>query len=99
MLQASLTNGCVASIRPECVRINQASAGPGLRVSGVLRQAMFTGRELQLSVEIADHGLIEALATPTAAMMALQTGQSVELAMLASDILYFSAGTTGALLP
>jgi iron(III) transport system ATP-binding protein len=97
-LQGKLNSRCVASIRPECVRVNQATAEPGLLASGVLRQAMFTGRELQLTIDIAGHGLIEALATPTAAMMALQIGQTVDLAIQASDILYFSEGTTGALL-
>ncbi|MEY4099209.1 MAG: hypothetical protein RL300_380 [Pseudomonadota bacterium] len=97
-LLARVSEGCVASIRPENVLINQAASGPALGVSGVLKQAMFTGRELQLAVEVTGHGLLEALVSPSQAMMALRTGQTLELALPASHILYFSAGDSGALL-
>ncbi len=97
-VQAQIVAGCVASIRPENMLVNQTLAGPDLTVNGVLRQAMFTGRELQLSVEIADHGLIEALVTPDEAMMALRAGQSVQLGTRFADILFFAESDTGALL-
>ena len=77
----SITKGCacMASIRPENVLVNRPQAGDALQVDGVLRHAMFTGREMQLSVEVAGHGLIDALVAPHAAMMALQPGQNVQL--------------------
>ncbi len=89
---------CVAAIRPENVRITPDPAGDALHWRGVLRHAMFTGRELQLSVELAGHGLIEALVTPSAAMMALQIGQALSLAVRPDDVLYFAEGDRGALL-
>jgi len=89
---------CVAAIRPENVSINPEQPGDALQWKGVLRHAMFTGRELQLSVELAGHGLIEALVTPNETMMALQSGQALNLAVKAADVLYFAAGERGALL-
>jgi hypothetical protein len=71
--------GCVAAIRPENLAVNQPLPGSGLRTSGLIRQAMFTGRELQLSIEVAGHGLLDALVKPDEAMMALKPGQAVEL--------------------
>jgi iron(III) transport system ATP-binding protein len=88
----------VAAIRPENVSINPEQPGDALQWQGVLRHAMFTGRELQLSVELAGHGLIEALVTPNETMMALQSGQALNLAVKAADVLYFAAGERGALL-
>ena len=89
---------CMASIRPENVLVNQPQAGDALRVDGVLRHAMFTGREMQLAVEVAGHGLIDALVAPHEAMMALQPGQNVQLLVRHDDILYFSDEDTGVLL-
>jgi hypothetical protein len=68
-------------------------------VQGVLRHAMFTGRELQLSVEVAGHGTVEALTAPDEAMVGLRNGQTVQLGILAADVLYFAAGDTGRRLP
>lgn len=71
-------------------------SGPGIRVYGTLRQAMFTGRELQLSVELAGHGMLEALTAPSEAMVALKAGDDVVLGLHASDLQYFAPGATGA---
>jgi hypothetical protein len=57
---------------------------------------MFTGRELQLTVELAGHGMLEALTAPSEAMVALKTGDDVALGLHASDLQYFAAGETGA---
>jgi iron(III) transport system ATP-binding protein len=85
----------VAALRPEKLRINGALAANDLRVQGVLRQAMFTGRELQLTVEVAGHGPIEALTTPLEANVALAPGQSVQLGFAPADLLFFAEGETG----
>ena len=87
--------GAVAAVRPEKVAVNQPARGPGLQVPGVLRQAMFTGRELQLSVEVAGHGRIEALTAPDEAMVGLRPGDTVQLGIQSADVLYFAAGETG----
>ena len=87
--------GAVAAVRPEKVAVNQPAHGPGLQVPGVLRQAMFTGRELQLSVEVAGHGRIEALTAPDEAMVGLRPGDTVQLGIQSADVLYFAAGETG----
>ena len=88
----------VASVRPEKVFVNQSLGGQGWQFDGVLRQASFTGRELQLSVDVPGHGLLDALTAPSESMVALKPGQSVRLAFLAADTLYFAEGDTGALL-
>jgi iron(III) transport system ATP-binding protein len=90
--------GLVASIRPEQVIVDTAFAGPGVRVRATVRQSMFTGRELQLSVEVAGHGLLHVLTAPSAAMMALQPGSAVQIGIKAQDLNFFAAGDTGALL-
>jgi iron(III) transport system ATP-binding protein len=87
--------GCVAAIRPENLAVNQPLPGSGLRTSGLIRQAMFTGRELQLSIEVAGHGLLDALVKPDEAMMALKPGQAVELTVLTSDMAFFAADAAG----
>ncbi len=87
---------CVAAVRPEKIVVNGPLSGPGIRVSGTLRQAMFTGRELQLTVELAGHGMLEALTAPSEAMVALKAGDDVVLGLHASDLQYFAAGETGA---
>ena len=90
--------GLVASIRPEQVVVDTAFAEPGVRVQATVRQSMFTGRELQLSVEVAGHGLLDVLTAPSAAMMALQPGSAVQIGIKAQDLNFFAAGDTGALL-
>jgi len=87
---------CVAAVRPEKIVVNGPLSGPGIRVYGTLRQAMFTGRELQLTVELAGHGMVEALTAPSEAMVALKAGDDVALGLHASDLQYFAAGETGA---
>ena len=86
---------CVAAVRPENVSVNAAPAGPGIAVDGLLRQSMFTGRELQLSLEVAGHGLIDALTAPDEAMVSLKNGQTVRLGLAARDIVFFAEGETG----
>ena len=87
---------CVAAVRPEKIVVNGPLSGLGIRVYGTLRQAMFTGRELQLTVELAGHGMLEALTAPSEAMVALKAGDEVVLGLHASDLQYFAAGETGA---
>ena len=89
---------CVAAVRPEKVLVNRARNGIGLQVDGVLRQAMFTGHELQLLVDVAGHGVFEALTAPNETMMALKTGDTVSVGLLAADLLYYAEGETGKLL-
>ena len=88
-------SGVSAAVRPEKVAVNQAPRGPGVQVQGILRHAMFTGRELQLSVEVAGHGPVEALTAPDEAMVGLRNGETVQLGIQAADVLYFAAGDTG----
>ena len=88
--------GATAAVRPEQWRVNQVPGKPGLQVQGVLRQAMFTGRELQLFVEVAGHGVLEALTAPDDGMVAIQPGDPVSLAVAAADIQYFAEGDAGA---
>ncbi|WP_332774751.1 ABC transporter ATP-binding protein [Polaromonas sp.] len=89
---------CVGAVRPEKVRVNQALAGPGVQVRGVLRQSMFTGRELQLTVEVEGHGTLDALTAPDEAIVAIKPGHELQLGIQASDVLYFAEGETGKLL-
>lgn len=88
----------VASIRPERILVNGAFSEPGVRLSAVVRQAMFTGRELQLTVEVPGHGLLDALTEPSTVMIALKPGDPVQLGVRTEDLLYFAPGVTGALL-
>ncbi len=88
----------VASIRPEKITVNEPLAGDGVRVGAVVRQAMFTGRELQLTVEVTGHGLLDVLTQPNAAMIALKPGDALALAIRTEDLLYFAPGETGAML-
>lgn len=88
----------VAAIRPEKMLVNQPLAGPGLQWEGVLRQSMFTGRELQLTVDVPGHGLVDALTAPSAEMVALKVGENVRVAAAAANMLFFADGDTGRLL-
>jgi len=90
--------GLVASVRPEKIVVNEAFSEPGVRLGGIVRQAMFTGRELQLTIEVDGHGLLDALTEPSAVMIALKPGDPVHLAMRVEDLLFFAPGETGALL-
>ena len=89
---------CVAALRPEKLRVNGALSDGDLKLPGVLRQSMFTGRELQLSVEVEGHDTLEALTTPQEASVALAPGQRVQLGFAPADLLFFAEGETGALL-
>ena len=88
----------IISIRPEKILVNRPLSVPGVQVDGLVRQAMFTGRELQLTVEVAGHGLLDALTEPNPVMIALKPGDAVQLGIKAEDLLYFAPGATGALL-
>jgi len=88
----------VASVRPEKLIVNQLLAGPGCEFDGVLQQVSFTGRELQLAVDLPGHGILDALTAPNESMVALRPGQSVRLGFLATDALYFEEGDLGKLL-
>ena len=88
----------VASIRPENISVNSQLAPDDLAVNAVVRQSMFIGRELQLTVEVAGHGLLDALTEPSAAMTSLRPGDGVKLGIKPADLLFFEPGVTGALL-
>ena len=87
----------VASVRPENISVN-ASLPNDLSLDGVVRQSMFTGRELQLTVEVSGHGLLDALTEPSVAMTALRPGDPVRLGIAPGDLLFFAPGATGELL-
>jgi iron(III) transport system ATP-binding protein len=91
--------GGIASLRPEKVLVDAALDAPGVQVSATVRQAMFAGRELLLTAEVAGHGPIDALVAPSAATMALVPGASVTLGLRARDLLFFAPGDSGARLP
>lgn len=86
---------CVAAIRPEKITVNAEKPPEGWQFQGVLRQASFTGRELQLSVDVPGYGLMEALTAPVKAMVTLKPGDTVKLGFLAADTLFFAEGETG----
>ena len=88
----------MASIRPENISVNSQLAPDDLAVNAVVRQSMFIGRELQLTVEVAGHGLLDALTEPSAAMTSLRPGDGVKLGIKPADLLFFAPGVTGALL-
>ena len=88
----------VASIRPENISVNTQPSPDGLVMNAVVRQSMFIGRELQLTVEVEGHGLLDALTEPSAAMTALRPGDGVKLGINPADLLFFAPGVTGALL-
>ncbi len=88
----------VAAVRPEKLVVGRTLASPGLQLTGALQQAMFTGTDLQLTVEVPGLGVLEALTAPSEAMVALQPGDPVPLTLAAADILYYAAGELGALL-
>ena len=88
--------GAVAAVRPEKVRVERALDEPGMQAVAIVRQTMFAGRELQLTVEVEGHGLVDALVEPSEAMMARRPGERVTVAVAARDLTCFAAGDTGA---
>ena len=94
-LRDRLGVGAVVAVRPERMRINGAADAGSVCVSGTIRQSMFIGRELQLAVEVAGHGLLDVLTVPSAEMVALRPGDAVRLAIREPDCLYFAPGETG----
>lgn len=95
-VRASGTAGSVASVRPENIQIDPQDDEAGIRAEAVVRQSMFTGRELQLTLEVEGHGLLDALTQPSPAMVALRPGHPVRLGIRSRDLLYFAPGETGA---
>jgi iron(III) transport system ATP-binding protein len=89
---------CVAALRPEKLRVNGSVTEHDVTVQGVLRHSMFTGRELQLTVEVEGRFTLEALTTPQEASVALAPGQRVQLGFSPADLSYFAEGETGVLL-
>lgn len=87
--------GAVASARPEVVNINPQWTEPGIRLGATVRQCMFTGRELQVTVEVEGHGLIDALTPPSQAMVDLRPGNPVDIGIRTRDLLFFAPGETG----
>ena len=85
----------MASIRPENISVNAPAVAGNLLVDAVVRQSMFIGRELQLTVDVQGHGLIDALTEPSAAMTALRPGDAVRLGIDPADLLFFAPGATG----
>ena len=83
-------------MRPEKVRVERALDEPGMQAVATVRQTMFAGRELQLTVEVEGHGLVDALVEPSEAMMARRPGERVTVAVAARDLTCFAAGDTGA---
>jgi iron(III) transport system ATP-binding protein len=88
--------GAVAAVRPEKVRIDRAPDGPGVQVPGIVRQSMFGGRELLLTVEVEGHGRLDALTEPSEAMIAHRPGDRVTVSVATRDLLCFAPGETGA---
>jgi ABC-type sugar transport system ATPase subunit len=87
--------GAVASARPEVVNINPQWTEPGIRLGATVRQCMFTGRELQVTVEVEGHGLIDALTPPSQAMVDLRPGNPIDIGIRTRDLLFFAPGETG----
>jgi iron(III) transport system ATP-binding protein len=97
--RAASVDGAVASARPEIIQINPDRDHPGIHVPAVVRQSMFTGRELQLTVDVQGHGPVEVLTPPSQSMVDLRPGATVQIGIRASDLLYFAPGETGERLP
>ncbi len=91
--------GRVASVRPEKVLVDAVLDAPGVQVAATVRQAMFAGRELQLTLDVPGHGPIDALVAPSTSMMALKPGAAVTLGLRTRDLLFFTPGDSGARLP
>ena len=94
-VRAAAETGTVASARPEVVHINPAWTEPGIRLVATVRQCMFTGRELQVSVAVDGHGLIDALTPPSQTMVDLRPGDQVDIGIRTRDLLFFAPGDTG----
>ncbi len=88
--------GTVAAVRPEKVRVGAPLDGADLQVPATVRQSMFAGRELQLTLEVTGHGPIDALTPPSEAMMSLKPGASVTVGLHARDLQFFAPGDSGA---
>ena len=85
----------IAAIRPEKLLVNQASEAAPFQLKGILRQSMFTGRVLQLTIEVPGHGPLEVLTAPDEAMVSIKPGDQVCVGMNPADIHYFAEGATG----
>jgi iron(III) transport system ATP-binding protein len=81
----------VLSVRPE--KISIAADGAGIDVK--ILQSVFTGRELQLTVQAHEEQAFDALVPPTLAMVALKPGDSVRMSLQDNDLLWFSTQGQG----
>lgn len=94
-----LPEGAIAAIRPEKVLVNASEDGVSIVADAIVRQAMFIGRELQLSVEVPQHGLLDALTQPNVAMASLKPGDKVRIGLHREDLLFYAPGETGVSMP
>ena len=94
-----LPEGAIAAIRPEKVLVNASEDGVSIVADAIVRQAMFIGRELQLSVEVPQHGLLDALTQPNVAMASLKPGDKVRIGLHREDLLFYAPGETGVSVP
>ena len=97
-LAASAVEGITAAIRPEHITLvapHSAAAEPSVQVSGTVRQVMFTGRDLQLSVEVQGHGLLDLVTAPQRSSLALQTGHIVKLGLPIQHLRFYAPSPAG----
>lgn len=91
--------GIGASVRPEKIKVNASLQGPGIQIAGRIRQSMFSGRELQLTVEVEGYGAVDALVSPSVDNVNLHLNDAVQLSIASADLQYFEPGETGARIP
>jgi iron(III) transport system ATP-binding protein len=84
----------VAAVRPEKLRLDRGEAASDLVLDGQVRQAMFTGREEQLRVDVGGT-LLEVILPAEAASAALRVGHGVRLRLAPADIAWFEPGPEG----
>lgn len=96
---------CVAAIRPEHWQLHltthtaaSASAEPTWHSAGTVQQLMFTGREIQLSVALNPHTVVDVLCAPSPQTVALRVGSTIHLSIEPSKIQFYATGDTGVLL-
>jgi iron(III) transport system ATP-binding protein len=94
-VRTAFVKGTVVSARPEVVQINPKWEDPGIKVRATVRQSMFTGRELQVTVEVEGHGLVDVLTPPSQAMVDLRSGHQIDIGIRTRDLLFFGPGETG----
>ena len=85
----------VAAVRPEKLLVDTPLDEPGLSLPATLRQSMFAGRELLLTVELPGHGMLDVLSTPSQALMQRKPGDGVTVGLRHRDLQFFAPGETG----